>query len=94
MENTLDKLKDYVDYAIEDMKSYIDWARDHMQDETRNFRVDWALRGIECKLNDGIGAISFSWIWAKSVSEEDANVLKEKLMNAYFKARKDAIEKI
>lgn len=94
MENTLEKLTDYVNYVIEDMMSYVNWARDHMPDETRQFRKDWALQYIENHFNDGYGAICFAWIWQKSVSEKDAKILKDKLYNAFFKARKDVFEKI
>lgn len=99
MANTLENLKTYVDYQIKDMRSSTEWAMNEMTDETRRYRLDWALEMIDKADNRADGAINFASIWdvenrdnANLKNEIDA--LRKKLNDAWFSEREYAMNNI
>lgn len=99
MANTLENLKTYVEYQIRDMRSITEWAMNKMADETRDFRLDWTLRGIEQAEAKADAAVSFVSIWdVENRDLENLNAeieaLRQKIREAWFSEREYALNNI
>lgn len=94
MTNNYEKLNGYLEYLINDMESSITWAADHMQDETRDNRINWALWALEQAYTKGHGALQFSYCDADLVTKDEHDSLVDKLNDAYFELRDTVWERI
>lgn len=90
----LEKLTAYVDLHIESMDSTVEWAKEKMMDETKEFRVDWALSSIQDEKNKSYGAIQFAQIYGELISKKDAEQLRQKIHESYFAARQRVFDEV
>lgn len=96
---TLENLKAYVEYQIRDMRSSTEWAMNKMADETRDFRLEWALDQIDQAEAKADGVVSFASIWDDGNKndqnfKDECDKLRTMIRDAWFKEREYALDNI
>lgn len=89
MTYTLEQITSYVDNCIADMTRHLEHAKT-IEDWTAERRSDWAVGCIEAGRERAFGALVFTLVYLKEITDAQYKKLDNKLTDAYFEALEKA----